>query len=177
MGLFDLFRKKADAAPKGRPPQDLPNISYGMAYFMLPPLLYQDPARIRGYFENAEIPAGSFLYVMYCKAQGIEPLRADAALFRSHTGVLREGTTYYVIEYPPSPPADLGRPGATLAPLFSAILWTEATGGVAYYILGQRPFGGTTLRTVTPEGTNANLGEGPPPELDAFLDSLRQMRQ
>ena len=33
-------------------------------------------------------------------------------------------------------------------------------------------FGGTTLRSVTGEGMNANLGEGSKPELSAFLASL-----
>lgn len=32
----------------------------------------------------------------------------------------------------------------------------------------------TLVRTVTPDGTNANLGQGPEPELEAFLAALRQ---
>ncbi len=46
---------------------------------------------------------------------------------------------------------------------------------MVYYILGQVPIGGgTTFRSVLAEGTNCNLGPGPEPRLDAFLDTLRQ---
>ena len=44
-----------------------------------------------------------------------------------------------------------------LAPYFSSILRAE-NDSVAYYVLGQAPKGGTTLRCITINGVNANLG-------------------
>ena len=151
---------------------------------MLPQLLFSDTQRAIGYFTNPDLPAGPFLYALFCKAQGIEPVPDHARAFQTHSGALGEGRTYHVLEYPwprqevvnlrDTVTGPLIPGGAVLAPFFSAILQTQTTGEVAYYTLGQRPMGGTTLRTVTREGMNANLGEGPVPELSAFLDVLRQ---
>jgi len=52
-------------------------------------------------------------------------------------------------------------------------VWGEGDDAPAYFVLGQAPSGhGTTLRTVTAGGVNANLGPGPPPTLDALLREL-----
>lgn len=60
-----------------------------------------------------------------------------------------------------------------LAPHFSAIV--SGADRVRYFILGQAPMGGgTTLRSIEPEGMNCNLGPGPEPTMDAFLDSVRK---
>lgn len=63
--------------------------------------------------------------------------------------------------------------GIVLAPYFSAMIRERTTGTARYYVLGQSLDGHTTFRTVTPE-MNANLGPGCEPELDAFLELLRQ---
>ena len=61
-----------------------------------------------------------------------------------------------------------------LAPHFSAMIHDAETNDVAYFILGQAPLGGgTTLRSISPEGVNSNLGPGPEPEVNAFLDAIR----
>ena len=92
-------------------------------------------------------------------------------------------------EYPVPPVVDFTKifPGKNiaeaevpvLAPLFSAMLRHRDTGSVvAYYVLGQSPVGGgTTLRSIGKDGVNANLGAGPAPELDAFLECLRTAPQ
>lgn len=61
-----------------------------------------------------------------------------------------------------------------LAPFYSAIVRMPARAGFTYFILGQRPYGGTTLRTIEPGGVHANLGEGPEPSLAAFLAALEE---
>lgn len=59
-----------------------------------------------------------------------------------------------------------------LAPYFSSEL-RDRGGKVSYYILGQSPMGGgTTLRCVTAEGANCNLGPGPDPTIDLFHAEL-----
>ncbi len=88
-----------------------------------------------------------------------------------------------MLEYPSPPPVDLsdasieqligGDTKFVLAPYFSAIV--RGAGKAQYFILGQAPMGGgTTLRCIVPEGMNCNLGPGPEPELDRFLDAVRE---
>lgn len=157
--------------------KDLPHICYEMAYFMLPQMLFTDAQRTIADFSGHGPTSGGYLYFIFCKAHGIEPVPEHARAFHVHVGELSEGWTYHVLEYPTPKPGtvNLLDKDSVLAPYFSAILHRQATGEMDYYTLGQRPMvGGTTLRTVTREGVNANLGEGPAPELNAFLDALRQ---
>jgi hypothetical protein len=61
-----------------------------------------------------------------------------------------------------------------LVPYFSAIVRDKATDERSYFVLGQSPLGGrTTLRCVTRDGANCNLGSGPAVEKEAFLDCIR----
>lgn len=168
MGLFNKFLKpkQGQATPK-----DTPDFCYGIAYFMIPQILFSDQERILRYFREYDNLTGTFLYVMACKAQNIEPDTELAKKFKSHTGQLSDGRTYHVVEYPEMPPVNPDPFKMTLAPYFSAIL-ISPMGDVSYYILSQQPSGGTTLRTVSGGGVNANLGDGSEPELSAFLRSL-----
>ena len=106
-------------------------------------------------------------------------------LFRSfpvHLGDLDANTRYCIIQYPTPPVVDLSnlsleemfaRGGhVVLAPYFSAIIWDQ-TDSPRYFILGQSPDGFTTLRAVT-LNTNANMGRGCEPELEAFVALLRE---
>ncbi len=64
------------------------------------------------------------------------------------------------------------RDSLVLAPHFSCIL-RGGDNTSSYYILGQSPIGGgTTLRMVTAEGVNCNLGPGPNPTLIEFHQRL-----
>ena len=174
--LFDFLRKGRKAAESaGEGPPDRAQIFYHMAYRMLPQILFTDPDRLVCYFEGNGAPAGPFLYLLFCTAHGIEPDVEDAKACQAHRGELNKWVIYYAIEFPRprKEVIDPTRGHATLSPYFCAILQTRADRSFQYYTLGQRPFGGTTLRTVTPDGTNANLGEGPTPELPAFLTALR----
>jgi hypothetical protein len=151
----------------------LPSICYGLAYFLLPQKLFSDADKIIGYFRDPKLPPAVYLYSMACIFQNVKPQREDAMLFNAHSGSLDDDTAYYVIKYPTPPPFILGDRKSVLSPFFSAILHHQSAGNVTYYVLGQRPAGGTTLRTVQPKGINTNLGEGPAPVLAEFLDVLR----
>ena len=116
--------------------------------------------------------------------EGLDLAREEATQFQLHHGRLDGVDDYYVLEYPIPPPLDLSGVDITkiapqhiptLVPYFSAIVRRRDTEAVSYYTLGQAPFGGTTLRLVTWDGINANLGPGPEPVLAAFLARLRRM--
>jgi hypothetical protein len=176
MGLFDWFGK-----PKNVP---LPQLCYGVAYFVLPHYVYNDLAKLTDMCAKTPTSAGPFFYLMACQFQKAEPSKEDAVRFRWHCGILEEGREYFVLEYPTPLPVDLsdvspekmlGKEGPVLAPYFSAIIRETASGDVSYYVLGQAPLGGgTTLRSVLREGMNCNHGPGPEPKLDAFLSVLRK---
>ena len=146
---------------------------YRTAYFALPQLLFSQPARTLAYFTDNEYPVGPFLYAMAAQVLKVEPVREHIHAFQAHGGALAPGKNYHILQYPAPPPFDLAQKGGILAPFFSAIVAT-AEGGTDYYVLGQNPVSGTTFRTVRPDGANANLGPGPAPELDAFVEHLRQ---
>jgi len=60
-----------------------------------------------------------------------------------------------------------------LAPHFSAVVRNPDNKSLDYYILGQAPLGGTTLRQVN-EISNANLGPGCEPEIGEFIKLLTE---
>lgn len=171
MGLFDFLKKKPASRPDNN---DLFQICYRVAYFMFPALLFSDPQKMRDIFVEYGDGAGAFFYVLLCKQEKIEPVVEHAKIFHAYNGELREGVNYLLLEYPTPPPVNEDLMKATLAPHFSAILYYEKSQEVAYYILGQRPFGGTTFRSVNKDGLNANMGEGCAPDRETFLAFLRE---
>jgi hypothetical protein len=129
--------------------------------------------------------AGPFFYVMACQARKVEPNMEDAQRFCWHRGQLDEDHEYFALEYPTPPPIDLsdvpmeqvasGGSPIVLAPYFSALIREAGADQARYFILGQAPIGeGTTLRCVLREGANCNLGPGPEPVLELFLNAVRE---
>lgn len=189
MGLFDIFRKrKKDPRPAPAAAQPvLPTLSYRIAYYLLPHYAFNEANKLIEILTSTTVPGGPFFYLMGCQAQKTEPVEEDARRFRVHHGQLDREQDYFVLEYPTPPPVDFSEydpvefiesppePMPVLAPYFSAVLRHRQTSAITYYTLGQAPIGGgTTLRSVTPEGANCNLGTGPEPQLDAFLARLRK---
>ena len=180
MGLFDIFRKQKGAR------LSLPRICYDIAYTALPHAAFNDCDGLVKMFRDGPISVGAFFYVTVCQALKTEIVREDAKRFREHFGTLDEARDYFVLEYPAPPPVDFSGVDLSriprekipvLAPYFSAVLRHRQTGAVTYYILGQAlEGGGTTLRSVTADDVNCNLGPGPEPGLDAFLAALRSTR-
>jgi hypothetical protein len=153
---------------------ELASFCYATAYFALPQLLFSQPERTIGYFVNNEYPEGPYLYMMATRLLKVEPVREHALSFQAHSGELSPGKNYHILEYPTPPPFDLSQKKGVLAPFFSAIIHNTADNAVDYYVLGQNPVNGTTFRTVTPDGANANMGPGPQPDLHAFVAFLKQ---
>ena len=161
----------------------LPQLCYDVAYFILPHFAFNDLAKLVDLCTASPGAAGAYYYVMAALARKMEPDADHARRFLWHVGELRPGQDYLALEYPEPPPIDLMNPpfdqlteGAqpiVLAPHFSAIVREGER--VGYYVLGQSPQrGGTTLRCVTSDGANCNLGPGPAPELDLFLAAVRE---
>lgn len=173
MGFFDWLRESPAKIP-------LPQPCYDVAYFILPHYAYHDTAKIADLCLNSPSAAGPFFYVMACQARKVEPVIDDAKRLVWHHGELADGRAYFVLEYPAPPPVDMSdvsveqltKVKVVLAPHFSAIV-SRKDGGSDYYVLGQSPRGGgTTLRHVSADGVNANLGPGPAPALEAFLGAI-----
>jgi hypothetical protein len=153
-----------------------------MAYFVLPRYAFGEAARfIENLARNPTLGAG-FYYVMACQLNGKEPEVDLLRSFPVHLGDLDEVNTYCIVAYPTPPPVDLSdlsldemlelEDKVVLAPYFSAIILNKQSNEARYYVLGQSPDGGTTLRGVMPN-FNANLGPGSEPELKEFIALLR----
>jgi hypothetical protein len=160
----------------------LAQLSYDTAYRILPHYAYNNLSKLIEMAESAAT-GGSFAYALACAFHKQDTEAEEARLFRWHSGTLDEGLQYWVLEYPVPSPLDLshvdpeeiaaGRGTAVLAPHFSAAV-READGCVSYWILGQAPIGGgTTLRAVASDGTNANLGPGPQRDMRTFLATVQ----
>ena len=186
MGLFDLFKKQKPQGQAEVPAfkKELAPISYAIAYFVLPRSAYGESDQLAAMWDDAASPAGARFYTTGCEFKGATLAPEHASLYRASRGELDAATEFYLLEYPEPPPVDFSKmfPGKNtpdvevpvLAPYFSAVLRNRETGAVSYYVLGQSPVGGgTTLRSVARGGVNSNLGPGPSPRAEAFLDSLR----
>lgn len=175
--LLDEFNDMID---KGSRNTNTPLMCYKMAYMLLPQELHQNPqATLERIRRTQPANAGALFYTKACMSSGCMPGRKDATEFYTHIGRLSPKKAYYIIQYPqPSPLClDAGLP-VVLAPYFSAAIVEETIGRISYYVLGQALTGGTTLRTVTADGTkvsSANIGEGSEPTLEAFLQLLQSM--
>jgi hypothetical protein len=162
----------------------LEQLSYDVAYFVLPHYAYNDLDKLVDLSLNWPDAAGPFFYLMACRLREVEPDMETARRFSWHHGELDDAREYFALEYPPPPPVDLcdvpmdqltnWLGSFVLAPHFSAVIRERMSDAVSYYVLGQAPMGGgTTLRKVEKDGNNYNLGPGPEPELAAFLDQIR----
>jgi len=153
-----------------------------MAYFVLPPGAHEHFDKVVGAFGTWGEAAGAYYYTLTCGVTKIEPIKEHAHQFRAYHGELDGAREYFVVGYPTPPPFTMDATDLSqldpekmpvLAPHFSAILRHRQSQEVTYYVLGQAPFGGTTLRSVLRNGDNCNLGPGPTPTLEDFLGCLR----
>jgi hypothetical protein len=154
---------------------------YTTAYFVLPQYAFNDPARLLAEFGKDPDYAARFFYVMACQAASRSPQREEVAAITGHTGRLNDEFNYSIVQFPAFPPVNLtdlppdklmaAMERVVLAPYFAAVLTTSEGAVAHYFVLGQSPNGGTTLREVTPK-MNANLGPGCQPRLGDFIASL-----
>ncbi|HXT60071.1 MAG TPA: hypothetical protein VN699_15635 [Pirellulales bacterium] len=166
----------------------MPQLCYDVAYFILPHYAFHDVAKVADLCLNTPSAAGPFFYVMACVSRKVEPVIDDGKRFRWHHGQFNADDEFFVLEYPSPSPIEMsdiemkeivgGQPPFVLAPHFSAIIRGPSESQSKYFILGQAPFGGgTTLRRITADGVNSNLGPGPEPQLTAFLDAIRRTEE
>jgi len=189
MGLFDFFKsKKGGSLPAQKSATEsagasLPELSYGVAYFVLPHYAHNDCEKLVEMWKNSPASAGPFYYLMACQMQKTEPINEVALCFRAHYRALDDRRDCYVMQFPEPPPFVLPTTDIeelmkikmpVLAPYFSAVVRDRQTKSVRYYVLGQAPTGGTTLRSVGADQTNYNLGPGPNPTLEEFLAAISQ---
>jgi hypothetical protein len=166
----------------------LPQLCYDVAYFILPQYAHEAFDRLAGICRGMPGTSGMFFYMMACSGRKAEPDIDAGSQFRWHLGTLGGTTEYFLLEYPTPPTFDMsdesfgealaGGGMPVLAPYFSVAVRDTATGRADYFVLGQAPMGGgTTLRSVvwTAESKmNCNLGPGPEPRREAFLDAVRE---
>lgn len=161
-------------------------LSYMVAYVVLPHYAFKDREKVVGMWKAGPNLPGAFLYLMACKMKEIEPVEEDVTRFKAEVHQI-DGVDYYVLQHPEPTPVDmsnleaeevLNSPGGfVLAPYLSCMVHDTASGAVSLYILGQAPIGGgTTLRTVTANGMNANLGPGPQPNVENLLSAITSRR-
>ena len=158
-------------------------VAYDMAYFVLPRRAHADIEELKSEFDESPDMGAMFYFAHAAKMRGVQPNAEDVRALRSHTGRLDAERNYIVIEYPRFPAVDLlaemsggllpGGGSYVLAPYFSAIVEDRNSGEVQCFVLGQSPDARTTFRGVSPT-INANLGPGCEPDLDGFLNLLRQ---
>lgn len=162
----------------------LPQISYWIAYQVLPHYAFEAVDKAIDMWTKTPATAGPFYYFMACQMAKVEPILEDARLYSASSGAF-DGYDYYLMEFPTPPPVDLSNTdpatlaqqdsGIVLAPHFSVIVRDRDSHEVRYFVLGQAPLGGgTTFRKVTRSGANANMGPGPAPQRDLFLNRVRE---
>jgi hypothetical protein len=182
-GLFKRRTTPRDPPAVAASP-DLPTVSYALAYSVLPHYAYANLPRFRDMWSQTPSTIGPIFYVMACQLLKKEPEPAQAAQFEAVRGVLDSSREFYLFRYPLPPPVDLSgiepedllEQGVTpvLAPHFSVVVTGNGSSISWYYVLGQAPIGGgTTLRYVSADGANCNLGPGPPRDQKAFLEAVR----
>jgi len=185
MGLFDMFRRKCSETPPQETTVPLEQSSYDIAYFILPHYVFQSLDQMIDLCIKTPSVAGPFYYVMACKGRGIEPDMESGKQFLWHKGEFG-GRNYLALEYPSPPPIDMGDSDPlkllesgtklVLAPYFSVILYGNDS-SPSYFILDQAPIGGgTTVRSITSDGMNCNLGPGPEPRLELFFEAIRERK-
>lgn len=157
-------------------------VCYAMAYFVLPDYVRQQPDKLVERLAEGDRGA-VFLFLVACKAASHQAVKEEALAFSTHEGDLETGHHYWIVQYPTPPSVNFIEPEfipvthpertGVLAPYFSAILRDRGSQALDYYILGQAPFGGTTLRRVSGR-INSNLGPGCDPEIGAFVKLLSE---
>ncbi len=184
MGLFDFLRKNQAPAKQASASVPLEQTCYDVAYFILPQYVFQDLAKITDICLNTPATAGPFFYLMACQSREIDPDLDAATTLKWHPGLFDDNRRYLALEYPTPPPLDMGEADPiamlesgnqiVLAPYYSVILYGDNIES-EYFILGQAPIGGgTTLRQILDDGTNCNLGPGPPPSLNGCFAAIRE---
>ena len=182
MWPFNKSKTNAPPSTASKTPS-LEELSYAVAYFVLPHYAFRDLDKAVEMWTKTPSTTGPFFFLMACQMRKAEPDVNRATEYRSRYGELPGIGRYYLLEYPKPAIIDLSNrdpmeivehgESFVLAPYLSVIIQQPDPGNVMYYVLGQSPIGGgTTLRCITRDGVNANLGPGPGPTVENFLEAV-----
>jgi hypothetical protein len=168
---------------------ELARLSYNLTYKVLPKLVHSRWSEFMDLW-NGSIP---FPYYFAIKGASDQLKRLSSEQlqeFKYYQGDLKADLKYYLIEFP-APPPQTGEPTLekvavqlaqgkklspesvpVLGPYFAVACHNAQTSEVHFYILGQSPSGGTTLRIALEGGAHANCGPGPEPAPNTFLQAV-----
>ncbi|PWF48725.1 hypothetical protein [Massilia glaciei] len=176
MGIFDWFKK---------PRVSLEQLSYDVAYQIFPHHTHHKMPELLAMVASDPANVGKVFYFAACVGRAIRGLDIDAGKYRLHQVALDATRRCLVLEYPqPKPTGGSGQSFSdsikaiqsgemVIAPFFSAAIIEEGRDAVRFFVLGQASLGpGTVLRFVERDGQNRNLGPGPEPRLELFLQAL-----
>lgn len=186
--LIERFFPKPQ--PKSPPPLTLAGLAYAMAYQVLPSYAFGDHHDLKMW--SVTKACGPYFYLLTLGlVYGMKPQDGDTEdgrKFHWHKGQLKDGRTYFLMEYPETPEHKQTlteeefmkaamESKCVLPPYFSAMVGSLNESGekftdIRYFVLGKSPIAGaTTLREVTAEA-NINRGIGPEPKLECFLSAI-----
>ena len=151
-------------------------VSHQLAYSVLPACVFDKRAEsfLEAWAKNPEF--GPRLYADLCQRLGIATEDHALSQFATHHGPPGSGMEFYVLEYPRITTS--AQSTGTLAPFFSAcVVSALAAEPVEYFVLAEAlDKEATVLRKVEKDGKGRYLGPGSPPNLEAFLEQLRDRR-
>lgn len=161
-------------------------LSYLSAYDALPTAVSKDPEGFWKLYYLARYPALGW-YTHMCLLTGRPSDPFSAVTFEWHRGRLSNGREYMILQYPVPESLGLGvrdfeqgersETAEILYPYFSAILRTTTQLPAECYALGQAPIDGLTTLRLCRSAAHYNLGYGPAPTLEAFVEALGQDQQ
>ena len=176
MGLLSLFTRSGPPAP----PAYL--LSYTFCYQGLPKIFFANPAAVLSALQKDPSTAlqeylSTFLqdYVKAMPAALPHIPKDFNSLFSAEVRPVDANLSTVLITHPrpPKQPVELQPGKPILAPYFTAILFDPSSLAMkSYFVLGQNLTGGTTLRSVSGEGSHGNCGTGCNPQLEEFLSLL-----
>lgn len=175
VGLLDFLKKTKPSVSKEQ-------VCYDLAYLVLPHFVHRDFREFAAFVRKGPEAAANFLCLLASKIRDTEPDQQVAKSLKWHFGKPGESARI-TIEYPTPRKVDISEepsknaaPGVlpfVLAPYFSCVV-PMSDRAARYFVLGQSlDESCTTLREVTPDGVNANLGVSAEPRLEAFHEAIK----
>ncbi|MGH7143668.1 MAG: hypothetical protein ACREJ2_05965 [Planctomycetota bacterium] len=176
---------KPDPAPPTvkRPGEELLfEISYAMAYFILPHYAFKSLQKAIDLWVQSPRTCPTFFYLTTCQVKKCDSNTEEATKFTAHQGKLDDKRDFYLMQHPTPPkidltgltPEQLAAQKPVLAPFYTAIVVERATKAASVFVLGQAPTGGgVTVRQIGADGSNAKLADGPQADISQFLSFVR----
>ena len=165
----------------GRKPRpSIHELAYGVAYYEFPQNAFAAKENLFKLWDDNPSYLSRYLYIKACRMRGVKAVDEESNQLSFELHDFSDTHTAHILKYPvpPSFEFDPGQMmagnGPVLAPYYSALITDQSRSQLQYFVLGQSPSGGTTLRSVDENGINSNLGPGPDvPSCENFLGLIR----